>query len=141
MLLFILLHKIGDTLGQLVLRLLLDDMGYSNDEIAIWDVGVGFWAYLIGIFVGGMLYAKIGMKRSVLISLILMGVSNATFALLAMAGQTNLGPGGMYRLREFRQRHRRSRRRRLLLGAVRPALHRLAICTDLGGGEHRRAGI
>ena len=35
MLLFILLHKIGDTLGQLVLRLLLDDMGYTNDEIAI----------------------------------------------------------------------------------------------------------
>ncbi len=86
MLLFILLHKIGDTLGQLVLRLLLDDMGYTNDEIAIWDVGVGFWAYLIGIFIGGMLYARIGMKRSVLISLILMGVSNATFALLAMAG-------------------------------------------------------
>ena len=44
-LLFILLHKIGDTLGQLVLRLLLDDMGYTNDEIAICDVGVGFWAY------------------------------------------------------------------------------------------------
>ena len=90
-LLFILLHKIGDTLGQLVLRLLLDDMAYTNDEIAIWDVGVGFWAYLIGIFVGGVLYAKIGMKRSVLISLILMGISNATFAFLAMAGHTNLG--------------------------------------------------
>jgi len=90
-LLFILLHKIGDTLGQLVLRLLLDDMGYSNDEIAIWDVGVGFWAYLIGIFIGGILYAQIGMKRSVLISLILMGVSNASFAFLAMAGHTNLG--------------------------------------------------
>ena len=90
-LLFILLHKIGDTLGQLVLRLLLDDMGYSNDEIAIWDVGVGFWAYLIGIFVGGILYARIGMKRSVLISLILMGVSNATFALLAMGVKSNLG--------------------------------------------------
>ncbi|HVJ69957.1 MAG TPA: MFS transporter [Sphingomicrobium sp.] len=90
-LLFILLHKIGDTLGQLVLRLLLDDMGYTNDEIAIWDVGVGFWAYLIGIFVGGVLYARIGMKRSVLISLILMGVSNATFAFLAMSGHTNTG--------------------------------------------------
>src|SRR5688572_11856625 len=90
-LLFILLHKIGDTLGQLVLRLLLDDMGYSNDEIAIWDVGVGFWAYLIGIFVGGVLYAQMGMKRSVLLSLILMGVSNATFAFLAMAGHTNWG--------------------------------------------------
>ena len=89
-LLFILLHKIGDTLGQLVLRLLLDDMAYTNDEIAIWDVGVGFWAYLIGIFVGGVLYAKIGMKRSVLISLILMGVSNATFAVLAMGAKSNI---------------------------------------------------
>ena len=68
MLLFILLHKIGDTLANLVLRLLLDDMGYSNDEIAIYDVGFGFWAYLIGIFVGGILYTRIGMKRSVLLS-------------------------------------------------------------------------
>ncbi|HEY6917192.1 MAG TPA: MFS transporter [Allosphingosinicella sp.] len=90
-LLFILLHKIGDTLGQLVLRLLLNDLGYTNDEIAAWDVGVGFWAYLIGIFVGGWLYAQIGMKRSVLIALILMGVSNASYALLAAAGHSNLG--------------------------------------------------
>ncbi|WP_205481091.1 AmpG family muropeptide MFS transporter [Sphingomonas arenae] len=90
-LLFILLHKIGDTLGQLVLRLLLDDMGYTNDEIAIYDVGAGFWAYLIGIFIGGVLYTKMGMKRSVLLSLILMGVSNASFALLAATGKSNLG--------------------------------------------------
>jgi PAT family beta-lactamase induction signal transducer AmpG len=100
-LLFILLHKIGDTLGQLVLRLLLDDIGYTNDEIAIWDVGVGFWAYLIGIFVGGVLYARIGMKRSVLISLILMGVSNATFAFLAMTGKTNLGLAGCIGFENF----------------------------------------
>ena len=89
--LFILLHKIGDTLGQLVLRLLLDDMGYSNDEIALYDVGVGFWAYLIGIFVGGVLYAKMGMKRSVLLALILMGVSNASYAVLAAYGHTGVG--------------------------------------------------
>ena len=89
--LFILLHKIGDTLGQLVLRLLLDDMGYSNDEIALYDVGIGFWAYLIGIFVGGVLYAKMGMKRSVLLALILMGVSNASYAVLAAYGHTGVG--------------------------------------------------
>jgi PAT family beta-lactamase induction signal transducer AmpG len=100
-LLFILLHKIGDTLGQLVLRLLLDDLGYTNDEIAIWDVGVGFWAYLIGIFVGGFLYATLGMKRSVLISLILMGVSNASFAVLAAAGHTNLGLAGAMGFENF----------------------------------------
>jgi MFS transporter, PAT family, beta-lactamase induction signal transducer AmpG len=83
-LLFILLHKIGDTLGQLVLRLLLDDMKFTNDEIAIYDVGIGFWAYLIGIFIGGVLYAKMGLKRSVLLSLILMMLSNFSFALLAL---------------------------------------------------------
>ena len=93
-LLFILLHKIGDTLGQLTLRLLLNDQGYSNDEIAIYDVGVGFWAYLIGIFIGGVLYSKLGMKRSVLISLFLMAISNFTFALLAEAGHSNWGLAG-----------------------------------------------
>lgn len=92
--LFILLHKIGDTLGQLTLRLLLDDLGFSNDEIAIYDVGIGFWAYLIGIFIGGILYAKLGMKRSVLISLILMAISNFSFALLAGAGHSNWGLAG-----------------------------------------------
>ena len=100
-LLFILLHKIGDTLGQLALRLLLDDMGYSNDEIAIYDVGVGFWAYLVGIFVGGVLYAQIGMKKSVLLSLVLMGVSNATFAMLAAAGKTNAGLAGVMFFENF----------------------------------------
>jgi PAT family beta-lactamase induction signal transducer AmpG len=93
-LLFILLHKIGDTLANLTFRLLFDDLGFSNDEIALWDVGVGFWAYLIGIFIGGVLYSRLGMKRSVIISLILMAVSNFSFALLAMAGHSNLGMAG-----------------------------------------------
>ena len=90
-LLFILLHKIGDTLANLTFRLLFDDLKFSNDEIALYDVGVGFWAYLIGIFIGGVLYSRLGMKRSVIISLILMAVSNFSFALLAMAGHSNTG--------------------------------------------------
>jgi PAT family beta-lactamase induction signal transducer AmpG len=100
-LLFILLHKIGDTLGQLVLRLLLADLGYSNDEIAIWDVGVGFWAYLAGIFVGGILYTKLGLKRSVLLSLLLMGVSNASYAVLAAAGHSAIGLGATQGFENF----------------------------------------
>ena len=100
-LLFILLHKIGDTLANLTLRLLLDDLSFSNDEIAIYDIGVGFWAYLIGIFVGGVLYSKLGMKRSVLISLILMGVSNFSFALLSQAGHSNWGLAGTIAFENF----------------------------------------
>lgn len=100
-LLFILLHKIGDTLANLTFRLLFDDMDYSNDEIAIYDIGIGFWAYLIGIFVGGILYARIGMKRSVLLSLILMGVSNFAFAALAALGKSNWGMAGAIGFENF----------------------------------------
>src|SRR6266850_1892239 len=90
-LLFVLIHKIGDTLANLTLRLLFADLGFTNDEIAFYDVGVGFIALLAGIFVGGMLYERLGMKRSVFISLILMAVSNFSFAALAAAGHTNVG--------------------------------------------------
>jgi PAT family beta-lactamase induction signal transducer AmpG len=93
-LLFILLHKIGDTLANLTFRLLFEDLNYSNDEIAIYDVGFGFWAYLIGVFIGGALYARMGMKRSVLLSLVLMAISNLSFAALAAAGHSNWAMAG-----------------------------------------------
>jgi PAT family beta-lactamase induction signal transducer AmpG len=100
-LLFVLVHKIGDTLATLTLRLLFEDLGYTNDEVAIYDVGLGFWALLAGIFVGGFLYAKLGMKRSVLISLILMAVSNLAFAGLASAGHNNWAMAGAVGFENF----------------------------------------
>jgi PAT family beta-lactamase induction signal transducer AmpG len=100
-LLFIILHKIGDTLANLTFRLLFNDLGYTKDEIAIYDVGVGFWALLAGVFVGGVLYSKFGMKRSVLVSLILMGISNLSFAGLAAAGHSNLALAGAIGFENF----------------------------------------
>ena len=73
------------------LVLLFNDLGFSNDEIAVYDVAFGFWAYLAGIFIGGIIYAQLGLQRSVLIALLLMGISNLSFALLAAAGHSNLG--------------------------------------------------
>jgi PAT family beta-lactamase induction signal transducer AmpG len=90
-LLFVLIHKIGDTLANLTLRLLFQDLGFTNDEVAFYDVGIGFVALLAGVFVGGLLYERLGMKRSVLASLVLMAVSNLSFAALAAAGHSNLG--------------------------------------------------
>lgn len=90
-LLFILVFKVGDTLANLTFRLLFDDLGFTGDEIAFYDVFIGFIAYLVGIFIGGILYARMGMKRSVLLSLVLMAVSNVSFAALAAAGHSNLG--------------------------------------------------
>ncbi|WP_422057793.1 AmpG family muropeptide MFS transporter [Sphingomonas sp.] len=90
-LLFVLVHKLGDTLANLTLRLLFNDLGFSKTEIAFYDVFVGFIALLLGIFVGGVLYVKLGMKRSVLLSLFLMMISNAAFAALAASGKSNIG--------------------------------------------------
>ncbi|MGL6043394.1 MAG: AmpG family muropeptide MFS transporter [Sandaracinobacteroides sp.] len=88
-LLFVVVHKIGDTLANLSLRLLLADLGFSKDSIAAYDVGFGLVATLVGIFVGGIVYARIGMMRSVMLSLVLMGVSNLSFAWLATIGPVN----------------------------------------------------
>ncbi|TVV72819.1 AmpG family muropeptide MFS transporter [Sphingomonas solaris] len=100
-LLFVLVHKIGDTLANLTFRLLFNDLGYSKTEIAIYDVGVGFWALLAGVFVGGVLFARLGLKRSVLLSLVLMGVSNLAFAGLAAAGHSNLAMAGAIGFENF----------------------------------------
>ena len=91
---FLLLHKIGDTLANLTFRLLFQDLKFTNDEIAFYDVAIGFWAYLIGIFIGGVMYARLGMKRSVMVTLVLMAISNLSFAGLAMAGHSNWGMAG-----------------------------------------------
>lgn len=87
---FILVHKLGDTVANLALRLLFADLGFSKDEIAAYDVGIGFVATIIGIFAGGVVFKTLGMKWAVMLSLVLMAVSNLSFAGLAMAGHDNL---------------------------------------------------
>ena len=90
-LLFILVHKIGDTLANLTFRLLFNDLGFSNDEIALYDVGVGFWAYLIGIFIGGIAYTRMGLKHSVMLALVLMCVESGFAVLAAMPQKSRIG--------------------------------------------------
>ena len=98
---FVLIHKVGDTLANLTLRLLFEELRFTNDEVAFYDVAMGFAAYLMGIFVGGWLYASIGMKRSVLVSLVLMAVSNVSFAALAAYGHSNIGMAGAIGFENF----------------------------------------
>ncbi len=91
---FVLVHKIGDTIANLTFRLLFNDLAYTNDEIALYDVGVGFWAYLAGILLGGALYERLGVKRCVFWSLWLMALTNLSFATLAATGKSNLAMAG-----------------------------------------------
>jgi PAT family beta-lactamase induction signal transducer AmpG len=85
---FVLVHKIGDTMANLMVRDLFVTEGFSKEEILFADVWVGFFALLVGIFVGGIIYARWGMKRAVLISLLLMGLSNLSFVFLAQMGRS-----------------------------------------------------
>jgi MFS transporter, PAT family, beta-lactamase induction signal transducer AmpG len=85
---FVLVHKIGDTMANLMVRDLFVTEGFSREEILFADVWVGFACLMIGIFVGGIVYARWGMKRAVMISLLLMGISNLSFAILAEMGRS-----------------------------------------------------
>lgn len=98
---FVLVHKIGDTLANLTFRLLFEDLGFSNEEIAFYDVSLGFFAYLIGIFVGGIVYSRLGMKKAVMLSLVLMAVSNLSFAGLAASGHNNWAMAGAIGFENF----------------------------------------
>src|SRR5689334_10721272 len=91
---FVFVHKVGDTLANLTFRLLFNELKFSNDEIALYDVGFGFWAYLAGILIGGVLYARLSMQRAVMLSLWLMAVSNLSFAGLAIMGKSNWAMAG-----------------------------------------------
>lgn len=88
---FVLLHKIGDTLANLTLRLLVEDLRFTNDEIAFYEVSVGLVALLAGVFAGGVLFSSVPMRRSVLVSLWLMAISNLGFSALAAYGHSAFG--------------------------------------------------
>lgn len=90
-LIFILIHKMGDTIAQLSFRLLFHDLGFTKDEVATYDIGFGLVGYLVGLFVGGIVYTRIGMKRAVLLGLVLIACSNLSFSVLAAYGHSNAG--------------------------------------------------
>ena len=74
------MHKIGDTLANLTLRLLFKDLALHQRRDRVLRRRLRLLGLLAGIFVGGILYTRLGMKRSVLLSLVLMAVSNLSFA-------------------------------------------------------------
>jgi len=100
-LLFILIHKIGDTIANLSFRLLFHDLGFTKDEVATYDIGFGLIAYLVGLFVGGIVYTRIGMKRAVLVGLVMMAFSNLSFSLLAAYGHSTIGLAAAIGLENF----------------------------------------
>jgi PAT family beta-lactamase induction signal transducer AmpG len=85
-LLLILLYKYGDAMLSVMKIPFFLEMNFSKTEIAVVTKFFGIGAIIFGGFLGGVLLAKIGIMRGLLISAILMGASNLIFIAQAVAG-------------------------------------------------------
>lgn len=85
-LLFIILFKLGDAFAGKMIIPFLQDIGFSNEQIAYYLKSLGLLMLLIGTFVGGGLMFAIGRYKSLLICGLLQMFSNLMFVLLAKAG-------------------------------------------------------
>jgi PAT family beta-lactamase induction signal transducer AmpG len=87
-LLFVLLYKVGDTMASHMSIPFYLDIGFSNSEIGTVVKLFGFWATILGGFVGGVLILRLGIYRSLVSFGLLQGISTAGFALLALVGHS-----------------------------------------------------
>ncbi|MFD1381050.1 MFS transporter [Fodinicurvata halophila] len=85
-LLFVLLYKYGDAIAATMTNPFFNEVGFSGVEIGSVTKFFGVFATLFGIFVGGMLVAKIGVLKALFIGGILQAVTNIFFAWLAVHG-------------------------------------------------------
>ena len=84
--LFIILFKFGDALVGTMTNPFLIDLKFSKIEIANVAKVFGFWATLGGLGLGGLLMAKVGLFRALLISALLQIISTLMFVLQASVG-------------------------------------------------------
>ena len=85
---FVLLYKIGDAMGQVMLGPMINELGFSDTEYIAVNKFVGFWALIVGSALGAPFIAWLGMGRALFFSGLLMMLSNGLFALLAATGKS-----------------------------------------------------
>ncbi len=85
-LIFIVLYKLGDAYAGVMTAPFVIDLGFTKQEYGLIVKGYGFIAGLVGAFLGGIIVHRYGMMRSLLISGILMMLSNLVFIAQAWIG-------------------------------------------------------
>ncbi|MFH1134732.1 MAG: AmpG family muropeptide MFS transporter [Pseudomonadota bacterium] len=86
MLAFILFYKIGDQMAGAITTPFYLDLGFSKTDIGAVVKLFGFWATIIGAFVGGAAMIKLGINRSLWVFGIFQAVSTAGFSVLSLVG-------------------------------------------------------
>lgn len=88
LLLLIVLYKLGDAFaGSLTTAFLIRGVEFTPTEVGAINKGMGLIATLIGVIFGGVLMARLGLFRSLLLFGILQAISNLTFMWLASIGK------------------------------------------------------
>ncbi|WP_265530279.1 AmpG family muropeptide MFS transporter [Sphingomicrobium marinum] len=85
-LLFVLIYKVGDAMGQVMLGPMIDELGFSDTDYITANKLVGFWALIAGSAVSAPFIYYLGMGRALFFSGIFMMITNFLFAILANMG-------------------------------------------------------
>ncbi|MFM8269202.1 MAG: AmpG family muropeptide MFS transporter [Pseudomonadota bacterium] len=88
-LVFILLFKLGDVVAGKMLSPFLLDTGFSREQIGLVNKGFGMVVSILGGILGGGVYAKWGMRKSLWIFGILQMLSNFVFVAQFYAGKND----------------------------------------------------
>lgn len=87
-LVFIFVFKLGDALLGRMSGVFYRELGFSLTEIAEVAKVYGLSANLIGIVIGGILVARIGILKALFLSGLATAATNLTYSWLAMSGQS-----------------------------------------------------
>lgn len=85
-LLFVMLFKLGDSLAGVLATSFYLNIGFTKAEIAEVSKLYGFFATLVGLFLGGWLMQAVGLYRALWVCGFLQMGSNLLFAVLALRG-------------------------------------------------------
>ncbi len=86
LLLLIATYSISDRVMGIMANVFYREIGFSKTEIGTIAKGFGFFMTMLGVGLGGLLVAKIGNLRTMLISVVLIALTNLMFALLVLSG-------------------------------------------------------
>ncbi len=85
-LLFILGYKLGEAMAGVMAMPLYVSLGFSLDEIAAVSKLVGFFATVAGALVGGVVTARLGILRALIVCGVLQSAGNLCYVLQAVGG-------------------------------------------------------
>jgi PAT family beta-lactamase induction signal transducer AmpG len=85
-LLFVVGYKLGEAMAGVMAMPLYISLGFTLDEIAAVSKLFGFFATIIGALIGGVLTARLGVVRSLLLCGLLQSLGNLFYVLQAVGG-------------------------------------------------------